>query len=164
MALYLFHFFPAHSVSLLHSLPLLRPLPLLPSFNLAQAHQSPLLLFKRGCIPSPLSPLFLTAGARPSLTFVISNPAGSEHKKSVVKSLTTLIPPSLNSFFDGVFFLSIFGGRGGRDTHSDYHTVLSIWEPLGNSESRGLRLFSSPVPTFPFCPLYPYHLQSFSGN
>lgn len=115
LTLYSFHFSQL-TLPLLHSLPLL--LPLLSSLPLisAQGHQSPLLLFKRGCVPSPLSPLSLTAGARPSLTFVISNPAGSEHKKSVVKSLTTLIPPSLNSFFDGVFFPLHFGGKG-RERH-----------------------------------------------
>lgn len=53
-----------------------------------------------GSLVTPFPPLvssssWLTAGARPRLTFVISNPAGSAHKKSVVNSLSDLIPPLL---------------------------------------------------------------------
>lgn len=65
----------------------------------AHGHKSPFCCFSglaRHSIP-PLvsSSSWLTAGARPQLTFVISNPAGSAHKKSVVNSLSGLIPPLL---------------------------------------------------------------------
>lgn len=91
------HFF----TSLLPLYPLLSP-PFSPlSSNSAQGYKSPFCCFSGlALLVSP--PLFsssssfrLTAGARPRLTFVISNPAGSAHKKSVVNSLSDLIPPVL---------------------------------------------------------------------
>lgn len=99
------YFVPVPSTSLpLYSLPLyplLSP-PFSPlSSNSAQGYKSPFCCFSGlALLVSP--PLFsssssfrLTAGARPRLTFVISNPAGSAHKKSVVNSLSDLIPPVL---------------------------------------------------------------------
>lgn len=69
------------------------------SSNSTQGHKSSFCCFSGlALLSSP--PLFssssqLTAGAGPRLTFVISNPAGSAHKKSVVNSLSDLIPPLL---------------------------------------------------------------------
>lgn len=70
------------------------------SSNSARGHKSPFCCFSGLALLSspPLSSSSssqLTAGARPQLTFVISNPAGSAHKKSVVNSLSDLIPPLL---------------------------------------------------------------------
>lgn len=91
---YKFSLYPFHSCLCPHT-----PSLFIHSYS-ARGLKSPFCSFSglaRRSSPPPLSSScsWLTAGARPRLTFVISNPAGSAHKKSVVNSLSDLIPPLL---------------------------------------------------------------------
>ena len=102
------HFFAPFAFAL-PLYPLLSPPPLPPRPSalfpliLHGGHKSPFCCFSglalRSSPPPPLLLLRLTAGARPRLTFVISNPAGSAHNKE--RSKLSLRPNPTTPFSDG---------------------------------------------------------------